>query len=151
MVRDRIFCGAAFLLLAVSGISCSAARAQVVPHRLSVNQVKRVMRQLKRDAARSCKSLDSALDHSRLDGTNREDDINDFMKDYGRSTDQLYDRFKDNKSVSADVEKVLNNAARIDRFMSRHAFGGRAERDWSAVRQDLSRLADAYNVTWRWW
>lgn len=135
------------------------ARSQDAPYRLNDKQVQRVMKQLKKDSERFRKSLDSSLDKSRLNGTNREDDINGFVKDYEKATERLYDRFKDNKSVGADVEAVLDGAAQIDQFMSRrsgefmrrNSQRERAERDWGAVRQDLRQLAEAYNVTWRWW
>ena len=124
---------------------------QDTPYRLNDKQVKKVLEQLKKDTGKFRKSLDSSLDKSRLDGTNREDDINSFLKDYEKSTDRLYDRFKDNKSVSGDVEAVLDGAAQIDRFMGRRLPSSKAQRDWEVVRQDLRRLAEAYNVTWRWW
>ena len=110
-----------------------------------------MMAQLKKDTGRFRKSFDSSLDRSRLNGTNREDDINHFLKKYEDATERLYSRFKDNKSVGADVEAVLDGAAEIDRFMTRRLASERAERDWQAVRQDLRRLAEAYNVSWRWW
>jgi hypothetical protein len=53
--------------------------------------------------------------------------------------------------VGADVEAVLDGAAELDRFMARRLASEKAERDWAAVREDLRRLADAYNVSWRWW
>jgi len=121
------------------------------PYRLNDKQVKRLMAQLKKDTGKFRKSLDSSLDRSRLNGTNREDDINRFLKNYEDATERLYSRFKDNKSVGADVEALLDGAAEIDRFMTRRLASERAERDWAEVRQDLRRLADAYNVTWRWW
>ena len=127
------------------------ARAQDAPYRLSDKDVKKLMAQLKKDTGRFRKSLDSSLDRSRLNGTNREDDINHFLKNYEDSTERLYSRFKDNKSVGADVEAVLDGAAELDRFMTRRLASERAERDWAAVREDLRRLADAYNVSWRWW
>ena len=127
------------------------ARAQDTPYRLNDKQVKKVMAQLKKDTGRFRKSFDSSLDRSRLNGTHREDDINRFLKNYEDATERLYSRFKDNKSVGADVEAVLDGAAEIDRFMTRRVASERAERDWSAVRQDLRQLADAYNVSWRWW
>ena len=77
--------------------------------------------------------------------------INRFLKNYEDATERLYSRFKDNKSVGADVEAVLDGAAEIDRFMTRRLASEKAERDWNAVRQDLRRLAEAYNVSWRWW
>ena len=136
------------MLIAIFSV---AVRAQDVPYRLNDKQVKKLMQQLKKDAGRFRKSLDSSLDRSRLNGTHREDDINRFMKNYEDATERLYSRFKDNKSVGADVEAVLDGAAEIDQFMTRRLASERAERDWSAVRQDLRRLAEAYNVSWRWW
>jgi DNA mismatch repair ATPase MutS len=135
------------LLASVTVVS----RAQDAPYRLSDKEVKKLMAQLKKDTGRFRKSLDSSLDRSRLNGTNREDDINAMLKNYEDVTERLYSRFKDNKSVGADVEAVLDGAADIDRFMTRRLANERAERDWDAVRQDLRHLAEAYNVTWRWW
>jgi hypothetical protein len=127
------------------------ARAQDTPYRLSDKDVKKLMAQLKKDTGRFRKSLDSSLDRSRLNGTNREDDINTIVKNNEDATERLYSRFKDNKSVGADVEAVLDGAAELDRFMARRLASEKAERDWAAVREDLRRLADAYNVSWRWW
>ena len=127
------------------------AMGQDAPYRISDKQVQQVTKQLKKDTGKFRKSLNSSLDKSRLDGTKREDNINEFLEDYEKATERLYERFKDNKSVAADVETVLDGAAQIDQFMRRHSPTGRAERDWAAVRDDLRQLADAYNVTWRWW
>ena len=136
------------MLFAVFSI---VGRAQDTPFRLNDKQVKKLMGQLKKDTGKFRKSFDSSLDKSRLNGTHREDDINRFLKNYEDATERLYSRFKDNKSVGADVEAVLDGAAEIDRFMTRRFASEKAERDWSAVRQDLRQLAEAYNVSWRWW
>lgn len=138
------------VLMLLAGFSV-VARAQNAPYRLSDKEVKKLMAQLKKDTGRFRKSLDSSLDRSRLNGTHREDDINSIVKNYEDATERLYSRFKDNKSVGADVEAVLDGAAELDRFMTRRLASERAERDWAAVRDDLRRLADAYNVSWRWW
>jgi hypothetical protein len=127
------------------------ARAQETPYRLNDKEVKKLMAQLKKDTGKFRKSFDSSLDRSRLNGTNREDDINRFLKNYEDATERLYSRFKDNKSVGADVEAVLDGAAEIETFMTRRLASERAQRDWAEVRQDLRRLAEAYNVSWRWW
>src|SRR5215213_11696698 len=94
-------------------------RAQDAPYRLNDKQVKKLMAQLKKDTGKFRKSFDSSLDRSRLNGSNREDDINRFLKNYEDATERLYSRFKDNKSVGADVEAVLEGAAEIDGFMTR--------------------------------
>ena len=138
-------------VLILLGSFAVVAQAQDTPYRLNDKEVKRLMAQLKKDTGKFRKSLDSSLDRSRLNGSHREDDINRFLKNYEDATERLYSRFKDNKSVGADVETVLDGAAEIDRFMTRGLARERAERDWEAVRQDLRRLAEAYNVSWRWW
>ena len=149
MVNKRMLTIIHVLILVVS--FAVVAQAQDAPYRLNDKQVKKLMAQLKKDTGRFRKSFDSSLDRSRLNGSNREDDINRFLKNYEDATERLYSRFKDNKSVGADVEAVLDGAAEIDRFMTRRLANERAERDWDAVRQDLRRLAEAYNVSWRWW
>jgi len=127
------------------------AQAQDTPYRLNDKEVKKLMAQLKKDTGRFRKSFDSSLDRSRLNGSHREDDINRFLKHHEAATERLYSRFKDNTSVGADVEAVLDGANEIDQFMTRRLASERAERDWAEVRQDLRRLAEAYNVSWRWW
>ena len=150
MMRNKRILIVFNVLMLLAGFSV-VARAQNAPYRLSDKDVKKLMAQLKKDTGRFRKSLDSSLDRSRLNGTNREDDINTIVKNYEDATERLYSRFKDNKSVGADVEAVLDGAAELDRFMTRRLASERAERDWAAVRDDLRRLADAYNVSWRWW
>ena len=150
MLNKRMLTLFQVLILLVS-VSVVVVAQEGGPYRLNDKQVKRVMQQLKKDTGKFRKSFDSSLDKSRLNGTRREDDINKFLKNYEDATERLYSRFKDNKSVGSDVEAVLDGAAEIDRFMTRRLASERAERDWAAVRQDLRQLAEAYNVTWRWW
>lgn len=128
------------------------AQAQVVgqPERLSDKEVERILKRIENQANNLRRSLDAALDRSRLNGTNREDDINAFIKNFDEQTKQLHDRFDDRKSVAADVEAVLNRAADIDQFMRRQRLSERAQNDWSTLRVSLDELATAYNVTWRW-
>lgn len=146
---------ASYLALAVFLCLAGAAsqiQAQVVgqPYRLNDKEVERILTRIENQTKTFRKSLDRSLDRSRLNGTNREDDINGFIKAFEDQTKRLRDRFKDHKSVAADVQSVLDRAADIDRFMVRQRLSGRAEEDWSALRGNLDELAQAYNVSWRW-
>jgi archaellum component FlaC len=142
------FVTAALLCLAAA----SHVHAQVVgqPYRLSDKEVGRIINRIEDQTKTFRKSLDAALDRSRVNGTNREDNINAFVKSFEEQTKRLHDRFDDHKSVAADVEAVLDRAAAIDNFMARQRLGGRAEEDWSALKTSLDELAQAYNVSWRW-
>ncbi len=128
------------------------ARAQVVgqPYRLTDKEVERILHRIENQATNFRRSLDAALDRSRLDDTNREDDINAFIKNFNEQTKRLHDRFDDRKAVAADVEAVLNSAASIDQFVHRQRLSERAQTDWTTLRASLDELAQAYNIAWRW-
>ncbi|HEU4509900.1 MAG TPA: hypothetical protein VFR78_16830 [Pyrinomonadaceae bacterium] len=141
------------LLFAITCLgTASLADAQVVgqPYRITDKEVEQILRRIDNQANNFRRSLDSALDRSRLDDTNREDDINAFIKNFNEQTERLRERFDDRKSVAADVEAVLNSAAAIDQFMRRQRLSERAQNDWSTLRGSLDELAQAYNVAWRW-
>ena len=120
------------------------------PYRANDKQVERLLRNSEKAADAFRGSLDRALDRSRLDGTAREDDINQFVKEFNDATKQLRDRFDGRTSVAADVESVLNRAGRIDLFMRRHPLDRRAQTDWLKLRNELDQLSRAYNVMWDW-
>jgi hypothetical protein len=135
-----------------SALLVSSARAQVVgqPYRLNDKDVERILRRIEQQSDRFRSSVDSSLDKSRFNGTNREDDINSFIKDFYEQTKRLRDRFDSKRSAAADVEAVLDRSARIDDFMRRNRLSSKAEEDWAALRNNLDELAAAYNVAWRW-
>jgi len=145
-------------LFAISVLSvCSAlllttTRAQVSgePYRISDKEVENIIRRVEQQSDRFKSSLDSALDKSRFNGTNREDDINSSIKAFYEQTKLLRDHFDKRHSAGADVEAVLNRAARIDDFMHRNRLSSKAQDDWSALKSNLDELASTYNVSWRW-
>jgi len=123
------------------------AVATQLAYRVSDTQVQTVLQRLetKSDAFRA--SFDRAIDRSRLDETNREENANENVKDFENATDELRRKFDGRTSVSRDVSNVLVRAARIDDFMRRNLRrDGIAQRDWRAIRTDLNLLANYYNL-----
>ena len=121
-----------------------------LPYRLTDKEVERMLHRIEEQSGRFRDSLDTALDRSSLNGTEREDDINAFIKDFDREVRRLHDRFDEHKSVAADIQSVLDRAARIDDFMRRRGLTEKSQREWSALRANLDELAEAYSVSWRW-
>jgi hypothetical protein len=121
-----------------------------VPYRISDKEVEDVIHRLENQSEKFRKSLDSALDKSRFDGTRREDDINAFVKDFNKETKTLHDHFDSHKSTASDVQTVLDSAAQIDQFMRRNRLKEDAQEDWAGLRAYLDELARIYSVTWRW-
>ena len=120
------------------------------PFRLNDKEVDRILHRIEQQSDHFRHSMDAALDHSRFNGTHREDSINASMKDFYEQTKRLRDHFDKHHSASADVQAVLDRAARIDDFMRRNPLTPKAQEDWSALKGNLDELASAYNVSWRW-
>lgn len=133
------------LLIGLAG----TVRAQEA-YRLSEREMKDLLSRIDKQSEAFRGSLKHAMNHSRLDDTKSEDRINDFVKGFTEATERLKHRYGDKHTASADVEEVLNRAARIDDFMTRHQLSSRAESDWAALRSNLDSLAEAYSVTWSW-
>jgi hypothetical protein len=95
------------------------------------------------------KAVDRQLDHSRLNGTKREDQINAQVKRYDRSVDELRAEFSRHDSwmeTRGNVEHVLRQASDVDHVMHDTGFGGGIEGEWSNLRRELNTLADVYNL-----
>ena len=135
-----------------SAIFVCTSQAQVVgqPYRLNDKEIEKILHRIEQQSDHFRSSLDSALDKSRLNGTNREDNINSSIKAFYEQTKHLRDRFNKHQSASADVEAVLDRASHIDDFMRRNQLSSKAEDDWAALKSNLDELASAYNVSWRW-
>ena len=94
--------------------------------------------------------IPNALDRSRLDGSQREDEINQLVTDFEHATDELKKRFENGQSTASDAQMVLQRGALINTFMRNRRLDGRTERAWRRVSTDLDRLAVAYNVSRDW-
>lgn len=147
-MKTARYIGTIIAVLLVTGLF-SVTEAQH-PFRRTEEQMKELLKRIETGADRFRKSLDSALDSSRIDGTKREDNINSFIKDFEQATSRLKDRYDDDQTASSTVEEVLRRATFIDDFTRRHSLTPEAQIDWQRLRRDLSDLATAYNVTWSW-
>ncbi|HYY56216.1 MAG TPA: YMGG-like glycine zipper-containing protein [Pyrinomonadaceae bacterium] len=135
------------LVLALAG---TGMNVQAQTYNRSQRSTRQLIRRIEQRTAVFRASVDATLDSSRIDGTRREDNINQFMTDFEQSVRSLSDRFRSRQAVAADVQDVLTRAADINGFMQRNRLSTRAQTDWTALRQDLNELARVYNVSWNW-
>jgi len=95
------------------------------------------------------KLFDKALDRSGLDGTKREDNLNERARNLEKSLDDLrreFDRKESYIATRPEVSRTLNIANEIDKVMKRRRMGGETERQWTLLRLELNTLADVYNL-----
>jgi hypothetical protein len=112
--------------------------------------MKDVLERLETNTDRFSRSIDTALDRSRFNNTDLEDQANALVDELEFATDRLKDRVDDHIVNNFDVNEVLRRGMYLDMFMLRHDFSPAAERDWRLVRNDLDRMARLFAVTWTW-
>ena len=97
------------------------------------------------------KVIDQSLDHSALNGTNREDNINQQVKELENAIDKLrkdFDRSNTWQETREQVQRVLNEADEVNAIMRRGRWrrGGVVKSEWALVRSDLNKLFGVYNL-----
>jgi hypothetical protein len=107
-----------------------------------------LLQRIEKGAERYRNAMRNGLRNSRINLGQGEENIHQYVEDLQVSAKRLRERYDGQRSISADVEEVLRRAAYVDRFMQRHPLVTRADREWTALRQELDRLAQAYNVAW---
>jgi len=148
--RFRIapFVAAAFAVL----LLCPAAPAQRRAARgreYTKADVDRIIKRVEDRSDKFRKEFDKALDKSRLNGSYREDQLNQYAKDLEHATDDLRHQFDRNDRWIDNREQVrtcLTLAGKIDVAMRNRRLGAKAESTWAALRFDLNTLAQVYNL-----
>ena len=144
------------IVLAIIGMLASLGLTETVyaqsqrAYRYNDNYMRQLFNRLETRTDRFSNLLPNALDRSRLDGTRREDDINELVTNFEYATDQLKERFENGQSVATDAHLVLQRGALINTFMNNRRLNRQTERAWAQVRTELNRLANAYNVASNW-
>jgi hypothetical protein len=111
------------------------------------NDMRSTVRDLKNRARELQQHLDRDLDHSRYDGSRREDQLNELAKDFKNAVNRLsesnnnYDRYgrRDDK-----VDRVLSLGSQLDRSLSRSRLDYHVQELWSGIQYDLQVLGNGY-------
>jgi dsDNA-specific endonuclease/ATPase MutS2 len=112
-------------------------------------EVERIIKRVEDRSDKFKKEFDKALDRSRLNNSNREDQLNQYAKDLEKNTDELrreFDRrdaWVENKD---EVKKCLSTATKINVAMRNRRLGPKVESTWAALRFELNTLAQVYNL-----
>jgi len=96
---------------------------------------------------RFIKLFDKALDKSALDGSEREDRVNERAKDFEKAMDHLRKEFDKKESyieTKPEMRRVLEVAREINEVMLRRNLRTDVESEWIALRRELNVLASVY-------
>jgi hypothetical protein len=144
----RLALATAFTLLLVS--TFVQAQPRVARGRVYTKaDVDRIIKRVEDSTDKFKKEFDKALDHSRLNNSNREDQLNDYAKDLERATDDLRKHFDKTDAWVENKQQVracLSLASKINVAMRNRRLGPKVESRWVNVRFDLNTLAGVYNL-----
>ena len=141
-------------LLAVFSVLLLADSSNAQPRRARGSvytnaEVSRVIRRVETTVDNFKREFDRSLDRSRLDGSRREDNLNERARQLELATDELRrefdrrDRWAENRD---EVRRCLDIATDINVAMRNRRLGGRTESLWSKARTELNTLARYYSL-----
>jgi hypothetical protein len=90
-----------------------------------------------------------ALEHSGYRGTMRQADLNRHADSLSRSMGRVreaWNRERDPRRTRRYVEEAINVSREINRVMINNRFRPELHRQWSVVRGELNRLAEAFDL-----
>lgn len=112
-------------------------------------QVERIIRRVENQSDRFIATFDRGLDRSGLDGTLREDRLNDRARELESDLDMLrqeFDRTDRYQDTRQQVSRVLTTAESINTVVRRRRLPNATENQWSRLRSELNALASIYNL-----
>jgi hypothetical protein len=108
----------------------------------SINRLDRLSKDFERD-------LDRALDHSRVNGTRREDQMNAQGHDFRRAVGSLKSNFGNGRDLNRsrdEAQRVLQEARQFDRIGRNRGIDSRVASEWSQIQRELQIISDAYGI-----
>jgi len=108
----------------------------------SIHRLDRLSKDFERD-------LDRALDHSRVNGSRREDQINLQGREFRRAVSDLKSAFGNGRDLYRsrdEAQRVLQESQQFNRLGRIGAVDNRVASDWSQIQQELNIVADAYGL-----
>ncbi len=95
------------------------------------------------------RDVDHLLDNSRINGSNREDRINNEARDLREAAQRFRNVAGDSDYLQGsrdEAGRLLQEASRFSRMLSRVRLDSRTASDWNQIRSDLRGVANIYNL-----
>jgi hypothetical protein len=95
------------------------------------------------------KIFDDALDKSAMDGSRKEDRLNDKAKELEKQLDHVreeFDRRENYRDVRENVAKAISASEAINKVIRNRRLNYEVQRQWGMLRSELNRLARVYDL-----
>jgi hypothetical protein len=105
-----------------------------------------------KDRSRSFeRNVDRFLDNTRVNGTRREDHINQDVREFRKAADRFRSRVGDNRDLNRsrqEAQNLIQTANHAERMLARLRVDSRTYADWREIKQDLRIVANAYGLSY---
>ena len=141
-----------FLMVAIAGcllLTNAFGQGTARGRYYSKADVDRIIKRAENHSDTFQKVVDRTLDRSYLDGTRKEDNINEQVKQLERALDRLrgeFDRRDNWRETRNHMRDVLNQADEVGRIVARNRFTPKVRAEWAGLRRDLNSLAGVYDL-----
>ncbi len=145
LVMLIVLCGVAVLSTPAEAQRRSGGRGRAY----TKADVDRLIRRVEDRSDEFVRLFDRSLDRSSLDGSNREDRLNERARRLENTLDDLrreFDRKESYIETRPEVARCLNVSEEINQVMRRRRMGGETEQQWNLLRAELNALALVYNL-----
>ena len=95
------------------------------------------------------KDVDRALDRGRVDGTRREDNINNEARQFRKAAGNLKSSFGNGRDLNRsrdEAQRVIYEAQQLDRLAGARRIDNEVASDWAQIRQELRTISNAYGL-----
>jgi hypothetical protein len=92
----------------------------------------------------------TATESQKATAHQKKDELDDALSDLNQSTNRLRRKFDPTDKwieTRPQVDRVMDDARKINQVMVRGKYGSQAERYWTVLRASINDLARCYNVT----
>ena len=95
------------------------------------------------------RDMDRALDHSRVNGTRREDEINNLVHDFRRAAGDFKSRVGNGRDLNRgydEARRVVQIGDAVERQARPRWFDSRLSSEWSQIRRELQTIENIYGI-----
>lgn len=113
-------------------------------------QMRQLMNRLNVRSATFSRNLRQDLNRVSYNDSYSADEVRRQLSAFETAIVQLRNRVNTRQSTALDVRNLLDRAAFLNNYITERQLSNQTENNWSTLREDIDRLAGAYNIAWNW-
>ncbi len=119
-------------------------------YNLSDVQMRQLLQRIDTRTAYFSRSLRADLNRLNVNDRYGVNNVRDHLSQFETAEMQLRNRVNSRQVSESDVRSVLDHASYLNTYVGDRQLSYQTENNWTALRQDLDQLSNAFNVAWNW-